>query len=640
MSNILNLLRSSNYIFSYNKDNKYYYINDNPITKKLTVDDVVEITTYINNIVKDNDPVSLSDTIKYVEILCKENTYSEKEAKKERIKAEKEAEKERQVNLVINMINDKIPGLSVDQNGRVRKNGEILGSKKIELTIHNFIKENNISKIAPLLTFNKIKTLIETIASEKKYIPKIEEEQTFDDIYQKIDDMQIKSNNDNVWLSYIDNGTNIIYAGALYLLFSDTYSGLLHYNKYDKMIYYGSIYNYESLLKIDDVLLSQMRVNFTIKFKRDMSRDNILTALNMIKPYVEYNPFEAHMCAIREKYEAVQGYRHNWDGIDRVHELFIRFFNCEDNNYYKLIPELMLCQCIKVNMAKTEEEHKTDFAYFIFGAQGSGKTEFLEKLFFWKFYSPANLKDKMQLSYSMVGKYLCFWDELKGLNNEPIESIKEWITLARLDQVRKYDAFESNLYKTWVDVGATNSEYWFDDYGYERRFICITIPKISAHRDETYWNNSGFDDHYIEQVWLQALNIYEEKYMNKRITLPSWAKKYNEQEQIKHNKIMNDLEAIEVMTNLCNFEFSSEEYKEDDKYIFRNQYNTLCSGNISNNSMSFCSKLKRIDDFMIRLLLKRKDDKLKLMMSKYFGWTINEYYDRYNKPRFYFTRED
>ena len=650
ISEIIDLLKTSDFTFAYNKDNRFYYINNNPVSQKLKEEDVLNVYKYIINI----DNVIYNDLINAINILCKENIYSpnqqakekkklaEQKAKEKKKLAEKMAkeeqklaeqkEKEEEKETIRAIIKDKYKSISIDNYNRIRIDGEIYGGRKLDRIVQELMISEKIESQYNYIKHNTIKALFNEVASLRKYVPKIKEEETFDDIVNKIN-LEI-DNNSNAWLNYIDNGTNQIYVCSLYMLYSDTYSGLFHFNINDNTLYYGNLDG--ELIKMNDTLIAEIRVNYALKFNKEVSKEIVLSSINNISRYIIYNPFEILLNNINSKYGPID--KNNWDGVDRVHELFTRFFYCEDNEYNRLYPELMLCQCVKVNLGKNMEDHKVDFAYLIFGAQGSGKTEFLQKLFFWNFYSPANLKDKMQLIYSLTGKILCLWDELKGLKNEPIESIKEWITSPKIDQVRKFETYETTLLKTWVDVGTTNEKYWFDDYGYERRFLCMTIPDKAGHRDETYWNNSGFDDKYIEQVWLQAYSIYKEKYKDKRITVPTWFVKQNKIEQINHNKIMNDQDAIEVITNLCKFKFPYCQYPENMKYMFRKQYNDMVN-NLETNDKYTGNYLTRIDDYMIKVLIKRRDDKLKLMMTSYFGWKLVEYNDEYNKPRYYFTRD-
>ena len=673
ISEIIDLLKTSDFTFAYNKDNRFYYINNNPVSQKLKEEDVLNVYKYIINI----DNVIYNDLINAINILCKENIYSpnqqakdkkklaekkakekkklaeqkakeekklaEQKAKEEKKLAEKIAkeeqklaeqkEKEEEKETIRAIIKDKYKSISIDNYNRIRIDGEIYGGRKLDRIVQELMIGEKIESQYNYIKHNTVKALFNEVASLRKYVPKIKEEETFDDIVNKIN-LEI-DNNSNAWLNYIDNGTNQIYVCSLYMLYSDTYSGLFHFNINDNTLYYGNLDG--ELIKMNDTLIAEIRVNYALKFNKEVSKETVLSSINNISRYIIYNPFEIMLNNINSKYGPID--KNNWDGVDRVHELFTRFFYCEDNKYTRLFPELMLCQCIKVNLGKNMEDHKVDFAYLIFGAQGSGKTEFLQKLFFWNFYSPANLKDKMQLIYSLTGKILCLWDELKGLNNEPIESIKEWITSPKIDQVRKFETYETVLLKTWVDVGTTNEKYWFDDYGYERRFLSLTIPDKAGHRDEAYWNNSGFDEKYIEQVWLQAYCIYKEKYKDKRITVPTWFVKQNKIEQINHNKIMNDQDAIEILTNLCKFRFPLDHYDESDKYAFKAIYNDMITHNLDTNNTYIHNYLNRIDDYMIKVLLKRKDDKLKLMMTSYFGWKLNEYNDEYNKPRYYFTRD-
>ena len=65
ISEIINLLKTSDFTFAYNKDNHFYYINNNPISQKLKEEDVQNVYKYIINIdnVIYNDLIMLSKSL-------------------------------------------------------------------------------------------------------------------------------------------------------------------------------------------------------------------------------------------------------------------------------------------------------------------------------------------------------------------------------------------------------------------------------------------------------------------------------------------------------------------------------------------------------------------------------------------------
>ena len=492
------------------------------------------------------------------------------------------------------------------------------------------------------------------MASNNEYHAKIGEEETFDDVYAKII-KSIDNNEEGGWLSYINDGTDKIMLLSLYLLFSDTYggytdhkySGYIHYNKYNEKFYVG--YDFPSYRLINDGDAAQIMVNASIKFGKSFTTQNLLSALNNIKDYVEYVNLDTRIDYIKFKHykEGVTN-EYGWDGTKRLNELFVRWFECEDNEMNRLIPEIMLMLSLRENYAERDIDHKIDYAFILFGGQGSGKSEFLLKLFFNSYYSPNNLKDTMQLSYSLSDKLLCFWDELKGwdLSKTSIEDIKDWITCQQITWVQKFKTFESHFHKTWIDIGATNEKTWFNDNDYERRFIVIDIPDKAAFRmdkDEHWWDD--FNEYYIEQVWLEALTVYKEKYAHlENILFPQWSRKYNEKNQIARNKIMDDQEAVTKVMNLVDYYvFNQNEYENKDVDKFKREYliNRDPSPFVDTDITMGYNKLNKITDSMIYAILSnRKQGKVKLLMKYYFGWDEHNYVDKYGKSRWYFTRPD
>ena len=309
ISKTLNLLRSSEFSFAYNKDNRFFYINNNPVSQKLKEEDIQNVYKYIINI----DNVLINDVINAVNILCKENIYSpiqqakeekklaEQKAKEERKLADQKAkeekkladerEKEEEKETIRAIIKDKYKSISIDNYNRIRVDGEIYGGRKLDRLVQELMINEKIESQYKFIKHNTVKNLFTEVASLKKYVPKIKEEETFDDIVNKIN-LEI-DNNSNAWLNYIDSGTNQIYVCSLYMLYSDTYSGLFHFNINDNTLYYGDLD--DDLVKINDTHIAEIRVNYTLKFKKEISKDTVLTSINNISRYITFNPFDSRL---------------------------------------------------------------------------------------------------------------------------------------------------------------------------------------------------------------------------------------------------------------------------------------------------------------------------------------------------------
>ena len=690
LNSYVEVINKSNIEIKFNKDIKMFVINNNIIDNKLDNNNIEIIVKYINKNIKkfDTDVIDYDQLVKACEVVGKFNSYSpikekekeEKELQKAKEKEEKEQEKikkeqqkikekeekelqkakekeekENELELLKNIItNEYKKNLAVDSKHNIRLNGKIVTSRMMDFMVEKLIESKSIVTELPLINKSDIKRTISNVASNNEYHAKIGEEETFDDVYCKIK-KSIENNEEDGWLSYINDGTDKIMLLSLYLLFSDTYggyindtySGYIHYNKYNEQFYVG--YDFPNYRLINDGDAAQIIVNASIKFGKSFTTQNLLSALSNIKDYVQFMNLDTRLDYIKSKHykEGVTN-EYGWDGTKRLNELFVRWFECEDNEMNRLIPEIMLMLSLRENYAERDIDHKIDYAFILFGGQGSGKSEFLLKLFFNSYYSPNNLKDTMQLSYSLSDKLLCFWDELKGwdLSKTSIEDIKDWITCQQITWVQKFKTFESHFHKTWIDIGATNEKTWFNDNDYERRFIVVDIPDKAAFRmdkDEHWWDD--FNEYYIEQVWLEALTVYKEKYVHlENILFPQWSRKYNEKNQIARNKIMDDQEAVTKVMNLVDYYvFNQNEYKNKDVDKFKREYliNRDPSPFVDTDVTIGYNKLNKITDSMIYAILNnRKQGKVKLLMKYYFGWDEHNYVDKYGKSRWYFTRPD
>ena len=707
LNSYIEIINKSNIEIRFNKDIKMFVINNNILDNKLDNNNIEIIVKYINKNIRkfDTTIIDYDQLVKACEIVGKTNSYSpikekekeekelqkakekeekelqkakekeekeqqklkekeEKELQKAKEKEEKELqkakekeEKENELELLKNIIiNEYKKNLAVDSKHNIRLNGKIVTSRMMDFMVEKLIESKSITTELPLINKSDIKRTISNVASNNEYHAKIGEEETFNDVYKKII-KSINNNEEGGWLSYINDGTDKIMLLSLYLLFSDTYGGYIHnndtydgyihYNKYNEQFYVG--YDFPSYRLINDGDAAQIIVNASIKFGKSFTTQNLLSALSNIKDYVQYMNLDTRLDYIKSKHykEGVTN-EYGWDGTKRLNELFVRWFECEDNEMNRLIPEIMLMLSLRENYAERDIDHKIDYAFILFGGQGSGKSEFLLKLFFNSYYSPNNLKDTMQLSYSLSDKLLCFWDELKGwdLSKTSIEDIKDWITCQQITWVQKFKTFESHFHKTWIDIGATNEKTWFNDNDYERRFIVVDIPDKAAFRmdkDEHWWDD--FNEYYIEQVWLEALTVYKEKYVHlENILFPQWSRKYNEKNQIARNKIMDDQEAVTKVMNLVDYYvFNQNEYENKDVDKFKREYlvNRDPSPFVDTDITMGYNKLNKITDSMIYAILNnRKQGKVKLLMKYYFGWDEHNYVDKYGKSRWYFTRPD
>ena len=162
ISKTLNLLRSSEFSFAYNKDNRFFYINNNPVSQKLKEEDIQNVYKYIVNI----DNVLINDVINAVNILCKENIYSpiqqakeekklaEQKAKEEKKLAEQKAkeekkltderEKEEEKETIIAIIKDKYKSISIDNYNRIRVDGVIYGGRKLDRLVQELMVNEKI----------------------------------------------------------------------------------------------------------------------------------------------------------------------------------------------------------------------------------------------------------------------------------------------------------------------------------------------------------------------------------------------------------------------------------------------------------------------------------------------------------------
>ena len=207
----------------------------------------------------------------------------------------------------------------------------------------------------------------------------------------------------------------------------------------------------------------------------------------------------------QNRYNPVQDYMEqahsNWDGKERIGQLFQTYLGANDNAIVSSIALIWLVGAVKKVF---EPYSKFDYVLDLVGGQGIGKTTLLQKLG-GEFYTDAitDFKDKDNIEI-MLRALIVNDDEMAISDMTTFQSLKAFITKTSFRFRKSYGRRSEGYPKKFVIARTTNEEDYLKDKTGERRFL----PVICRKGEE---KASIFDDlieEDIAQIWGEAMSLY------------------------------------------------------------------------------------------------------------------------------------
>jgi putative DNA primase/helicase len=217
-------------------------------------------------------------------------------------------------------------------------------------------------------------------------------------------------------------------------------------------------------------------------------------ALKIIFSRYSFNPIKDYLTSVQ------------WDGTERVDNLFIDYLGAEDSDYVKAATRKVLVAAVARIF---EPGTKFDYMLTLVGKQGIGKSSLIQKLAVnttWYSESFSTIHGK-EAQESVQGVWLGEMGELAGLKKADVETIKHFIS-TRYDRYRvAYGKRTENFPRQCIIFGTTNNRDFLKDQTGNRRFWPIDAtkgnPTKNIHRDLTRSE--------IDQVWAEAVTLYRLK---------------------------------------------------------------------------------------------------------------------------------
>lgn len=190
-----------------------------------------------------------------------------------------------------------------------------------------------------------------------------------------------------------------------------------------------------------------------------------------------------------------------WDGKQRASRLWVDYLGAPEDDYHVEVAEKMLLGAVVRVM---EPGHKFDFVTIIEGAQGRGKSTFIEILASGWFagLDAGTFENRTRLVEKMQGAWILEVPELSAFSKSEVQSIKDIVSTSS-DKVRlAYGRRAAVFPRQSIMIGSTNDDQYLRDQTGGRRFwptLCrVSMIDTAKLRRE------------VQQIWAETFACYLE----------------------------------------------------------------------------------------------------------------------------------
>lgn len=193
-----------------------------------------------------------------------------------------------------------------------------------------------------------------------------------------------------------------------------------------------------------------------------------------------------------------------WDGVERVEDLFIRYLQADDTEYIRAVTRKTFAAAVaRVYVPGI----KFDCVPVLDGEQGIGKSTIVKDLVGSEYYSETlsltDMDDK-----SGAEKLQGFWiveiGELAGMKKADIEKVKAFLSTSDDKYRPSYGKVVESHPRQCIIIATVNGERgYLRDITGNRRFWII---KVHQKKQKKAWN---FTDEFRQQFWAEAKAIWQ-----------------------------------------------------------------------------------------------------------------------------------
>jgi len=209
---------------------------------------------------------------------------------------------------------------------------------------------------------------------------------------------------------------------------------------------------------------------------------------------------DRHFHPIRDYLNALS----KWDGIKRVENIFIDFFDADDTDYVRAVSRKTFVAAI----ARIYEPGiKFDTMPVLDGAQGIGKSSIIKYLAGEEYFSDGlqltDMDDKTGAE-KLQGFWIVEIGELAGMKKADIEKVKSFISCSDDKYRPSYGRVVENHPRQCIIIATVNGEHgYLRDITGNRRFWVI---KLNQEEQKWKWTK---DKNFRDQFWAEAKHYYQ-----------------------------------------------------------------------------------------------------------------------------------
>lgn len=246
----------------------------------------------------------------------------------------------------------------------------------------------------------------------------------------------------------------------------------------------------------DSALRNYLSIHYGIKAK-----DVIHDVLHELILEHSYHPVREYLSSL------------NWDTVPRLDTILIDFMGADDTELNRMQTRLSLVGAVA---RAFEPGCKFDYVLTLKGAQGAGKSTFLQKLAVneeWFSDSIDDVSAGKESKEAIQGKWIIELGEMAAVRKGDQKKIKQFIT-SRYDEYRTSYGRRTNSYpRQCIFVASTNDDEPLKDDTGGRRWWIIEVKERWFEKDKKL---------EVDQIWAEAVNQYKKmRQEGVPITLPS-----------------------------------------------------------------------------------------------------------------------
>lgn len=435
-------------------------------------------------------------------------------------------------------------------------------TNKVEIEVNGarrpFVKSFMVDEIRDLLREHKVPEM----KKESAIVSRVVEQYADDHPYtpEEKKKKEVKIADWQAGMDFTENGL-IVDSALNDMLFFE------HHPDMQGRLYYNEIEQTEMLdgKALNDIQLSILKTDAEKAMGGNRNPTNIKTAALAYCDSHRYNP-------LRDKLVSLRGI---WDGKPRVEDVFIKAFECPDDEYHRYISKVFFYAWINRML---NPGCKFDVLFVFIGDHGIGKSEFpirLLKVIGGKWAEGVTFSSERDNLEKIADSQLCMMSEMKSMKKSELEAIKEMLGRSVDTFARKYRS-NNNFKRSCILVGNVNLEYKHilkDSAEYERRFILFdcraegTSKGNYCVRMNDWWWDEQFSNEEMEQIWSEALYMVENEKDFQWRSLPANIITYLKDIQQECKAINTDDIFLQKLEETLNLPFIEEGYDNYDRFV-------------------------------------------------------------------------